>query len=136
MPGVTGSQGEAGSRDEERERIESESAAGPRGHAAEAVGALAIVLATAALALGPRLVSRLAAHPSSADCESLLARYVELKERSVSPKLDAHSYEASLESARRLAGPDLSACRTEVTLDEADCARRANNADEFERCLR
>jgi hypothetical protein len=106
---------------------------GPR---TDALGAFAIILGTAALALGPRLVARIAEHPSTSECDALLARYVELKERSVSAKLDPRSHEASLESARRVAGPRLAACTTEVTREEAECARTSTSADEFERCLR
>lgn len=110
-------------------------AAGPTSRA-DLFGALAIVFGTAALAFGPGLVARFSSHPSVAECDALLERYVELKQRAVSDKLDPKSYAAALEDARRLAGPTFSACTTEVTLEEADCARRAGYADELERCLR
>lgn len=106
------------------------------GTRADLFGALAIIAGAAGVALGPGLVARLSAHPSAAECEALLARYVELKERAVADKVDPKSYAAALASARSLAGPTFAACTTEVTLEEADCARKANNADELERCLR
>lgn len=101
----------------------------------ELFGALAIILAAAGLVAGPRLAARLSSHPTTAECDALLARYVELKGRSVTEKLDPKSYAAALDAARALAGPSLRACTTEVTLEEADCARKANHVDEFERCL-
>jgi hypothetical protein len=103
---------------------------------ADVLGALAIIGATAAIVLVPRLWARLGPHPSAAECDALLARYVELKERSVNEKLDAKSYAAALDGARRSTGPSFSACTTEVTLDEAECARGAHHVDDFERCLR
>jgi len=102
----------------------------------ELLGALAIVAGTAALALGPGLAARFSPHPSKAECEALLTRYVELKERAVSEKMNRKSYAAALDSARRTTGPAFAGCTSEVTMDEAACTRRANNADEFERCLR
>lgn len=109
---------------------------GVSGARADLFGALAIIVGTAGLVLGPGLAARLSAHPSAAECDALLTRYVELKERAVSEKVDPKSYAAALASAQSLAGPTFVACTSEVTLDEADCARKAGNADELERCLR
>jgi hypothetical protein len=103
---------------------------------ADVVGALAIVGITAALAFGPRLHARLSEHPSAEECESLLERYVELKERSVTEKIDPKRYGAALEEAKRAAGPSFAACTTEVTREELSCTRRATHVDELERCLR
>lgn len=102
----------------------------------ELFGVLAIIAGTAAVAFGPGLVARFSAHPSRAECETMVARYVELKERAVSEKLDPKRYQAALEAARTATGPSLAACSTEVTTAEAECTRKAANADEFERCLR
>lgn len=101
----------------------------------ELLGAIAIIVATAGLVFGPRLAARLGSHPTTGECDALLARYVKLKEESVTAKLDSKSYAAALDAARGRAGPTFHACTTEVTPEEADCARKANNADEFERCL-
>lgn len=109
---------------------------GVSGARADLFGAVAIILGAAALALAPRLFDRIAAHPSASECDALLARYVELKQRSVSDKVDNKIYEASLEKARRRAGPSFSECTEEVTEDEAECVRKAGSADDFERCLR
>ncbi|MFO0586807.1 MAG: hypothetical protein U0441_04680 [Polyangiaceae bacterium] len=98
---------------------------------ADVLGAAAILVGTAALVLGPRVVARLSAHPSAAECDALLTRYVELKERAVSDKIDPKHFAESLEDARRLAGPTFAACTTEVTLEEAECARKAGYADEL-----
>lgn len=103
---------------------------------ADVLGAAAILAVTAAIALGPGLVARFSAHPTAAVCEELLVRYVELKERSVTEKLDPRVYAAALDEARGLAGPSFAACRAEMTLEEVECSRRANHVDEFERCLR
>lgn len=104
---------------------------------AEVIGTLAIVLGTVAIVAGGRLITRLSAHPTAAECEALLARYVEMKERAVSEKIDRERYEIALDNARQSAGgPTFTACTTEVTQAEANCVRRAGNADEIERCLR
>lgn len=103
---------------------------------AEVLGAFAIIAGTAAVAFVPGVLARFSAHPSAAECDALLARYVEMKERSVSEKIDAKKYAADLADARRLAGPAFAACTTEVTLEEAECAKKAGYADELERCLR
>lgn len=103
---------------------------------ADVFGALAIIAVTLAVALGPRLVDRLSEHPSAAECEALLERYVELKERSVTEKPDPKRLAAAVEDAKRAAGPSFSACTTQVTLEELACTRRANHVDELERCLR
>lgn len=103
---------------------------------ADVFGAGAVILVTATLAFGPDLVARFSAHPTAAVCEELLARYVELKERSVTEKLDGPTYAAALSEARELAGPSFAACRTQMTPGEVECSRRANHVDEFERCLR
>lgn len=102
---------------------------------ADVLGTAAILTLSAAIVLGPRIVARLSAHPTATACEELLARYIELRERSVSEKLDPKGYAAALGEARELAGPSFAACTGEMTLEEADCARRANHVDEFERCL-
>jgi hypothetical protein len=136
VPGVSGSRAPGASAS--GGALSSESAPPAFGGSARAdlLGAVAIILITAALAFGPRLQGRIAAHPSASECDALLARYVELKQRSVSEKIDNKSYEASLESARRRAGSSFEECTTQVTLEEAECVRRAGSADEFERCLR
>jgi hypothetical protein len=103
---------------------------------ADLLGALAVIVVTAVLALGPQLQARLGAHPSAEECEALVERYVELKERSVSEKIDPKRYGAALEDAKRAAGPSFSACTTQITREELSCTRRANHVDELERCLR
>jgi hypothetical protein len=108
----------------------------PGASRADVLGAAAILAVTAAVLVAPRIVTRLSAHPSAAECEALLDRYAELKARAVAEKLDSKTHTAALDDARRRAGPALAACTSELTLEEADCARRANNADELERCLR
>lgn len=107
-----------------------------RASRADLFGAIAILLGASALAFGPGLVARFAAHPSAAECDALLEHYVELKQRAVTDKLDAKSTASALVDARRLAGPAFAACTAEVTREEAECARRAGYADEMERCLR
>ena len=107
-----------------------------RASRADLFGALAIVFGAAAFAYGPGIVARLGPHPSIEECDALLQKYVELKQRAIVDKPEPKAVAAALADARRLAGPKLSACTTEVTPEEADCARRAGYADELERCLR
>lgn len=103
---------------------------------ADLFGAVAIIAVSAAMVLGPRAKDKLGPHPSAADCDELLAKYTELKERSVTSKLDSKRYAEALSEARREAGPSFSACTAEVTLEELECARRADDVDKLERCLR
>ncbi len=103
---------------------------------ADVFGALAIIVAAAALAFGPGQMARLGGHATASECEALLARYVELKERSVSEKLDPRRHGSALDEAKRAAGPSFRACTTEVTREDLECTRRANHVDELERCLR
>lgn len=103
---------------------------------ADVLGALAIISAAAAVAFGPGVLARIGPHPSAAECEALVERYAELKERAVTEKIEPARREAAIEEAKRAAGPRFSACTAELTREELECARTAHHADEVERCLR
>ncbi len=124
VPGVTG---------EPAKPSDAETLASAR---TEAVGAVAVIGIAAALVFGPGVVARLGPHPPLSECERLLARYIELREQSVTNPVDPKRYEEALREAKELAGPKFSECTTQVTLEEAECAWAANNVDEMERCLR
>lgn len=88
--------------------------------------------------LGVRSIRRtLAEHPSKEVCQAMLDRYVEHIVYAVDPKPTAADLNSRKAQARALAAEDqaFARCPTHLTRDEADCALKANNADEFERCL-
>lgn len=88
--------------------------------------------------LGVRSLRRtLAAHPAKEVCQAMLDRYVEHIVYAIEPKPKATELNSLKAQAREHAAEDqaFARCPTYLTRDEADCALKANNADEFERCL-
>lgn len=88
--------------------------------------------------LGVRSLRRtLAEHPSKEVCQAMLDRYVEHIVYAIEPKPKAAELNSFKAQARALAAEDqaFARCPTYMTRDEADCALKANTADEFERCL-
>ena len=88
--------------------------------------------------LGVRSIRRtLAEHPSQEVCQAMLDRYVEHVVYAIDPKPGVSDLNNRKAQARELAAKDqaFARCPTHLTRDEADCALKANNADEFERCL-
>jgi hypothetical protein len=79
----------------------------------------------------------LAEHPSHEVCQAMLDRYVEHVTHASNPKPSASDVGARKARARALAAEDqtFARCPTHLTREEADCAMRSINADEFERCL-
>jgi hypothetical protein len=78
-----------------------------------------------------------AEHPSREACQAMLERYVEHVVHANDPKPTAAELASRKAQARALAEEDqaFARCPTHLTREEADCAMRAGNADEFERCL-
>lgn len=88
--------------------------------------------------LGVRSIRRtLAEHPSKEVCQAMLDRYVEHIVYAIEPKPKAAELNRFKAQAREHAAEDqaFARCPTYMTRDEADCALKANTADEFERCL-
>jgi hypothetical protein len=79
----------------------------------------------------------LAEHPSYEVCQALLDRYVEHVAYASDPKPKASDLDARKAQARAIAAENqaFARCPTHLTSEEADCAMRSMNADEFERCL-
>jgi hypothetical protein len=92
----------------------------------------AIVLAIVAASLGA--CSR---HATTAECEALLDRYVELLVREQDPKAADTEIARQKEVTRAKAENDASftSCPREVSAKGARCAMSAVNVDEFEKCL-
>lgn len=67
----------------------------------------------------------------------MLDRYVEHVVHANDPKPTATDLGTRKAQARALAAGDqaFARCPTHLTREEADCAMRSGNADEFERCL-
>lgn len=88
--------------------------------------------------LGVRSIRRtLAEHPSREVCQAMLDRYVEHVVHAHDSKPTPTELATRKAQARALAAGDqaFARCPTHITREEADCAMRANTADEFERCL-
>jgi len=88
--------------------------------------------------LGLRSLRRtFAEHPSSEVCQAMLERYVEHVVRANDPKPPSAELALRKMQARTLAAANqaFARCSSHLTREEADCAMRAVNADEFERCL-
>jgi hypothetical protein len=79
----------------------------------------------------------LSEHPSREVCQAMLDRYVEHVVHANDPKPTAVELGTRKAQARALAAEDQSfaRCPTLLTREEADCAMRSTNADEFERCM-
>ncbi|MRG95236.1 hypothetical protein [Polyangium spumosum] len=103
----------------------------------EVVTTLVIVLLVVGFVASKPLRRALAAHPSPETCAALLDRYVEHVVHAIDAKPPAAELAARKAQARSIAGGDrkFARCPTYLTADEAECAMRAGNADEFERCL-
>jgi hypothetical protein len=88
--------------------------------------------------LGVRSIRRtLAEHPSKEVCQAMLDRYVEHVVYATEVKPSASDLNSRKARARALAAEDqaFARCPTHLTRQEAECALKANTADEFERCL-
>lgn len=94
---------------------------------AEVIATLAIVGAFAAIAIARPVIRRLSPHPPKERCAAMLDRYAEHQARAAnripaSPRLSPDA-------------PEAARCARELTVDEVECAMRANDADQLERCL-
>lgn len=100
---------------------------------AEGLAALAVVLTCAGTVAGRVIARRLGPHPTAAECEALLERYVFhlAKAREEAPR----RAEVEAWKRRALARSDLRECTSSLTRPEAECALASTYADEFERCL-
>jgi len=98
---------------------------------------LIIVGICVALVVSKPILRKLAEHPSSEACAALLDRYVEHVVHAIDPKPAAGELATRKAQARDLAAEDpaFARCPSYLTREEAECAMRAGNADEFERCL-
>jgi len=74
---------------------------------------------------------------SSAECNQLLERYVELLVRSDRPDVSAMELERMKREARRLAASDAQfrSCTSEVSRQQYECALAAESADKLEQCM-
>jgi hypothetical protein len=88
----------------------------------------------AAFGVLPAACSR---HATSAECAALLDRYVELLVREQDPKATDADVARQKEATRAKAEKDsaFASCPSEVSTKGANCAMRAVNVDEFEKCL-
>jgi hypothetical protein len=74
---------------------------------------------------------------TSAQCDTLVARYAELVVEEKVPDASATIIETERQREREAAAEDESFknCSTEVRVDEYRCAMAARTADAFEKCL-
>ncbi len=103
----------------------------------DAIAALVVVGALAAIAVGRPLFRKLSAHPSRDRCRELLDRHAALVARQAGPEPSRRPDERKPPPPKPVtdAEPAVGQCAGELTLAEADCAERAGDADAFERCL-
>ncbi len=80
-------------------------------------------------ACGPRL--------SEEECRTLLDKYTEKVIDQAKPSLSQGERIEKQQQARKMAelDPEFAKCASEVSRSAFECAMRANNADEIERCL-
>ncbi len=104
---------------------------------AEIVTTIVLVALFVGFVVTKPLRRRLADHPSPDVCAELLEKYVEHVVTAIEPKPLAGELALRKTQARNLAAedPSFSRCPSFLTREEAECAMRAGNADEFERCL-
>lgn len=104
---------------------------------AEVITTLLLVALFVGFVLTKPLRRRLSEHPSPDVCAELLEKYVEHVVTAIEPKPLAGDLAMRKTQARNLAAedPSFGRCSSFLTREEAECAMRANNADEFERCL-
>lgn len=103
----------------------------------DAIATLVVVGALAAIAIGRPIVRRLSTHPSRETCRELLDRHARLAAAQAWPEAPRRPGEPKPPTPKPVsdADPAVGQCAHELTLTEADCAARANDADAFERCL-
>jgi hypothetical protein len=93
----------------------------------EVAATVAIVGLFAALAIGRPIVRRLVRHPTPERCAAMLERWSEQ---------EARSRNRQPTPARvALDAPDVRRCTTDLTDADVECALKAGNVDELERCL-
>ncbi len=104
---------------------------------AEVVMTLVIVVLAVGFVLSKPIRRSFSDHPSAETCAALLDRYVEHIVRAIDPKPPALELTSRKTQARMIASgdPKFARCPLYLTQDEAACAMRSGNADEFERCL-
>ncbi len=101
------------------------------------LGGAAVVLGLVGVVSGKRLLRALSAAPTQAQCEALVARWVEHASRQRDPAVDDDDV-----AAARAAAPstpeyvaDLERCREQLTAEEVACAVEATYLDALERCV-
>jgi hypothetical protein len=89
---------------------------------------LAVVLGFVGIIAIRPLLRRLSQHPSPEQCAALLDRYGEQELRAAEPSRPPPDRLPALPA-------QIERCVRTLTTEELDCAMRANNIDEIERCL-
>lgn len=98
---------------------------------------LAIVCGFLALLIAFWLFRKLSPHPSPAQCEALLERYVTHVAYAIDPKPAASAMAERHRLAHEAAEKNgaFAECTDVLTLDELNCGMQAESADALERCL-
>lgn len=97
----------------------------------------AIIAGAIGLASANRVGALFSAHPTQAECATLLDRYVEHLTYAATPHPTPGALASQKALARSKASEDhaFARCTSELTRAQADCALKAESADAFERCL-
>jgi hypothetical protein len=103
----------------------------------DVIATLVVLVALAAIAIGRPLARWLSTHPSREACRELLDRHAGLVAAQATPEGPPRPGERKPAAPKPVsdADPAVGECARALTLAEADCAARANDADAFERCL-
>jgi hypothetical protein len=86
------------------------------------------------------LARRLSARPSRDECVELFQRYADAQAKAVNPDglprgKRGQALPRAPERKVDARSPEVERCVTSLTREEAECARKATNADDFERCI-
>lgn len=109
----------------------------PPSSRSEVLATAAILGAIVAVILALEARRSLAPRATTAQCSALLDRYVEHLARAAEPEpaASAVALQRGLAQEQARQSATFAACPRKLSHEAADCALRAHNADEFERCL-
>jgi len=104
----------------------------------EVLATLAIVGTVLGFAAARPLLRRIAQRPPAERCAAMLDHYAEEQARAVSlvrPASSGSPVDRGAAPGRGAPADAVARCTRELTAEEVDCAARAGNVDEIERCL-
>ena len=103
----------------------------------ELIATVVVVVGVTGVAVGGKLLRRLAPRADEQQCQQLLDRYIEQASRQRHPDIDAQSIQRTINASSGVAtrATDVASCRRDLSATQVVCGLAANNIDEMERCL-